>query len=36
MTVDQLDASKVHKLVNPSAVELGLKKAFRLVEQMAG
>ena len=36
MTVDQLDASKVHKKVSLWAVELGLKKAFWLVEQMAG
>jgi hypothetical protein len=34
--VEQLDASKAHKLVSLSAVELGWKKAFQLVDQMAG
>ena len=34
--VHQLDASKAHKKVSLWAAELGLKKAFRLVEQMAG
>jgi len=36
MMVDHLDTSKAHELVSLSAVELGVKTVFQLVEQMAG
>ena len=36
MMVDHLDASKAHELVSLSADQLGVKKVFQLVEQMAG
>jgi hypothetical protein len=34
--VEHLDASKAHELVSLSADQLGVKKVFQLVEQMAG